>query len=68
MCMKYEESYPGSCWDYLFFDTGRQESIIELLRDYYGTEIVDSERFRYRFFDLIEKFHEEGIIKPREHK
>ena len=66
--MKYEDQYEGNCWDFLFFPScKRDESIIELLNNYYGAEIVDSEKFRYAFFALMEKFHEEGIIKPQEY-
>ncbi len=65
--MKYEDLYGGSCWDYLFFPScGWDQSIIELLSKYYGTEVVDSEKFRYAFFSLMEKLHEEGVIKPQE--
>lgn len=62
--MKYEEFY-GTCWDYLFIDMGMGESIVELLGKYYEVEIIDREKFRISFFELIEKLHEMGVIKPR---
>ena len=65
MCMKYERLYPGNCWDFLFFNTSMDESIIELLINYYGVEITDVEKFRFPFFDLMEKLHETGVIKPQ---
>jgi len=66
--MKYEDEYSGMCWDYLFFDCNREESLIELLRDYYGVEIMDIEEVRMSFLAMMERFHEVGIIKPKQDK
>ena len=63
MCMKYEKDY-GMCWDYLFINMNMDESIIELLEKHYNVNIIDKEKFRSLFFDMIEKLHEIGSIKP----
>lgn len=63
MCWKYEDKYER-CFDYLFFDGWEgDESLVDILENY-GVEIVDRDKFQSEFFEMLEKFHESGIIRP----
>lgn len=61
MCWTYENKYER-CFDYLFFDG--EDSLIFLL-DEYGVEIVDKKRFEIEFFEMLDRFHENGTIRPK---
>ena len=61
MCLIHEEEYER-CFDYLFFDG--EDSLVFLL-DEYGVEIVDRDKFQLEFFKMLDKFHEEGVIRPK---
>ena len=64
MCMKYESDYL-SCFDFIMFEENYEEYSLKLmLRDWYGVKIVNEEEFRGRLYELFEKAHEEGIIRP----
>ena len=62
MCMKYEEKY-DQCFDFMFFEGG-DESLIVFLREHYGIEITDNEKFEMAMMAFWADMHEKGIIKP----
>ena len=65
--MKYEEQYPGFCWDYMFGLYPEQEDgdIRTFLGDSYGVEVVNDTEFERRLIETFEKMHEDGIIRPK---
>lgn len=69
MCFKYEEEYPGSCWDYMEWGLGERDigdgSLINLLKDGYGVEFQSADAFLGEFFKFMEQMHERGIMRPK---
>lgn len=64
MCMRYEKEYKKRCFDYLFFEGwDGDESLVDVLEKY-DVEIVDKKKFQLAFFEMLEKFHREGVIHP----
>lgn len=64
MCFKYEKDY-GICFDALFIGED-DESLIRLLEEEYNIEIVDQPAFVRGLFELLERFHTEGAMRPQE--
>lgn len=65
MCMKREDCYE-TCFDFMFMDGGFQRTLPVYLRDEFGIEVLDSDKFRGEMFALLERAHDAGIIKPVE--
>lgn len=65
MCFKYEDRYPGGCWDAPFVYGRETEPAIWEWLDNFGVELVDVEQFRLDFFTFMEVMHDRGIIKPK---
>lgn len=69
MCFKYEDLYPGGCWDYLEWGVGERQigdgCLIHLIEDEYGAEITDSGAFIKEFFTFCEAMHERGVMRPK---
>lgn len=69
MCFKYEEEYPGGCWDHMEWGLGERNigdgSLINLLEDQYGVEFQSANEFLTEFFHFMEQMHERGIVKPK---
>lgn len=65
--MKYEDKYER-CFDCLFFDIGGGDAGLITLLEEYGVEVVDKNKFEEKvkpiLFEMLEKCHEEGIIRP----
>jgi len=68
MCWEYEHEYE-KCFDCLFFDTGGGDEGLLTLLEEYGVEIVNKSKFEAEvkpvLFEVLEKLHKEGIIRPR---
>lgn len=69
MCMKYEQLYQGICWDY-FLMRGMEtmsgfKSLSDILEEEVDAEIVNRDEFTDRVMTMLEKMHEDGIIRPK---
>jgi hypothetical protein len=63
MCWKYEEKY-GECFDHVWDFLGWQIPTIRELLETFGIKFKDSDKCKEDFFDLLSKWHEEGLIEP----
>jgi len=69
MCMKHEDKYKG-CADwvgiaYPIHENSDGEYLIPSIEDLMGAEI-DREKAEQEFLDLLDSWHERGIMKPKE--
>jgi len=61
MCWEYEHKYIG-CFDHvwqMFVDDG----VVDIL-EAAGVQFVDKEKCKTEFFNLLSKWHLNGLIKP----
>lgn len=65
MCWKYEKEY-RQCFDHLMFDDVFFSATVPGLLSEYGVETVDRGRFRDMLYEMLDKMHEQGVIKPKE--
>ena len=70
MCWEHENEYSEVCFDFLWEDYGLfdDECIVNLLKgmDIYFKDHETSMKAKWEFFDLLTKWHDEGLIKPSE--
>lgn len=68
-CMKYEDEYTGPCWDFIWLDGYEPaygfKSLSTTLVEEYGVEIANKLEFNERVRMMLEKMHEDGVIKPK---
>lgn len=69
MCFKYEDFYPGYCWDLLekggfWQDEASDGSFPAFLAEFCGIEVVDRDAFLRAFFAMCEVLHDNGTIRP----
>mgnify|MGYP001560385542 CR=1 FL=1 len=69
MCWKYEDIYPGQCWDLLekgvfWSDDAGDGSLPAFLSEFCGITVVNRDAFLEAFFKMCETLHEVGIIRP----
>jgi len=65
MCWKYEKKYNGKCFDLIWDDYSDDPCIKRILEEEGEVEIVNPEIAVHEFFELLEHWHERGIIKPK---
>lgn len=69
MCMKYEQLYQGICWDYFVIRGAESfsgfKSLSDILEDEVDAEIVNRDEFSGRVLSMLEKMHEDGVIRPK---
>lgn len=64
MCWKYEDSYRLGCSDHLFFPADEPE-VLTKIEEWFDAKIDrDRDELKYSFLDMLEMWHEKGIIKP----
>lgn len=70
MCWKHEKEYCEACFDFLWEDCGlyEEDCVVNLLKGF-GIYFVDHEKemeARNKFFEFLDKCHDEGLIEKSE--
>ena len=63
MCLRQEVEYEH-CFDFMFLDGGFEKTFPVYLRDEFGMDVVDLEQFKAQVMRLLEKMHDEGVVRP----
>ena len=68
MCWEKEDEYGNYCFDFLWNDFGACSwtdcSIVKALKNI-GVKIINNDKCEEEFMELLSKWHEKGLIKPK---